>query len=457
MKALSIAPFMMLARLAGAGAGFLAQLVLARLLPPEALGKFFAATSLAAVLGVIATQGYPGVIQRFVTRYRRPGQTALLAAFVGQVQRETLLAGSLFVALVAAPAILLPELDTDFRIFLLATAVCVASATACSIYPPLACADRRFALGLLPETFARPIIFLGVTLAAALLGAALSAGTTVAAYAAISSVMALIQFFAVPGAFPSGAGRAPVALRRRWRQEAWPLLIVLLFTTLFADVVILLSSPFLGAGLLAPFGVALKISMLIGFIGQVTHQVTLPDLAEAHQRKDKQEMLDALLRATLLPVLLTATALAVAIFWGDRILGLFGPDYASASVGLVILISAQLIRAVAGPAPMLLTLGGAQKTNAAISVATCGVLLAANLALTTRFGLLGACLAVILAILAWTGLSALMLQRRMNSGASLLFVLRHAPMKTYAGENILHLASRRRGAATGRMPLQIDG
>jgi O-antigen/teichoic acid export membrane protein len=333
----------------------------------------------------------------------------------------------------------------------------VASATACSIYPPLACADRRFAVGLLPETLARPIIFLGATLAAGLFGIMLSAGTTVAIYAAISASMALIQFIVVPRAFPKSAGRAAKSLRQRWRQEAWPLLIVLLFTTLFADVVILLSSPFLGAGALAPFGIALKISMLIGFIVQVTHQVSLPDLAEAHQRKDRDEMLNALLRSTLLPVLLTAAALGGAILWGEWILRLFGPDYAAAKWGLVILISAQLIRAAAGPAPLLLTLGGAQKTNAAISVATCGVLLLANLALTSHLGLLGACLSVVLAIVAWTGLSALMLRRRMNTGASLAFVLHHAPAKAYAGRNILHLAGKRRGSLTNRMPLQIDG
>lgn len=455
MKGLSIAPFMMLARLAGAAAGFLAQLALARLLPPEALGKFFTATSLAAVLGIVATQGYPGVIQRFVTRYRRPGQSAQLAAFARQVQCETLVIGAVFAAAVAAPAILLSQLDTDFRILLLATSVCIASATACSIYPPLACADRRFALGLLPETFVRPIIFLGVTLAAGLLGFALSAGTTVAIFAAISASLALLQFFAVPGAFPSSPGRAPAGLRWRWRQEAWPLLIVLLFTTLFGDVVILLSSPFLGPHTLAPFGIALKVSMLIGFIVQVTHQVTLPDLAEAYQRKSKQETLDALLRATLLPTLLTAIALVAALFWGDWILGLFGPDYAAASQGLAVLIGAQLIRAVAGPAPMLLTLGGAQKTNAAIIVATGVVLLVANLTLTIRFGLLGACLAVALAILAWTALSALMLKWRMNTGTSLFFVLRHASASTYAGQNILHLVRRRR-PANNQVPLQLD-
>src|SRR4051812_2977449 len=107
---LSTAPFMMLARLAGAGAGFLAQLVLARLLAPEALGKFFAATSLAAVLGIIATQGYAGIIQRFVTRYRQPGRTAQLAAFVAQVHRETCVAALVFTTLLLLPAITLPAL-----------------------------------------------------------------------------------------------------------------------------------------------------------------------------------------------------------------------------------------------------------------------------------------------------------------------------------------------------------
>jgi O-antigen/teichoic acid export membrane protein len=457
VKALvSTAPFMMLARLAGAGAGFLAQLALARLLAPEALGKFFAATSLAAVLGMIATQGYPGVIQRFVTRYRRPGRTTQLAAFVGQVQRETCVATLVFTTLLVAPAVILPALDMDWRIFLIATAVCTASASSFSIYPPLACADRKFALGFLPETFARPIIFLGVALAAALSGITLSAGLAVAAFAAVSASLALAQFFAVRGEFPSRAGRATKSLQRRWRHEAWPLLIVLLFTTMFADVVILLTSPFLGAETLAPFGIALKISMLIGFIVQVTHQISLPDLADAHQRKNNEEMLDALLRSTLLPVLVTAAALAGAVIWGEQILRLFGPGYAAAKWGLVMLVGAQLVRAVAGPAPMLLTLGGAQKTNAAISVATCGVLLIANVALTPRLGLLGACLSVVLAATAWTGLSAAMLARRMNMGASLLFVLRRAPAKKYAARELLHAMGKRSSALPDALPLQID-
>ena len=447
VKALvSTAPFMMLARLAGAGAGFLAQLVLARLLTPEALGKFFAATSLAAVLGLVATQGYPGIIQRFVTRYRQPGRTAQLPAFVGQVQRETGAVGLVLTALIMAPAILHPTLDIDWRIFLVATAICVAAAVAFSIYPPLACAERKFAIGLLPETFVRPAFFLAVTLVIAISGTTLSAGMAVAAYAAVTASLALMQFFILRSDFSSRGSRAPKTLRRRWRQEAWPLLIVLLFMTLFTDLVILLTSPFLGAEALAPFGIALKISMLIGFIVQVTHQMSLPDLAEAHQRDNMEELLDALLRSTLLPVLVTASALVAAIFWGDQILRLFGPDYVAAKWGLVILVSAQLIRALAGPAPLLLTLGGAQATNAIISVTCCFVLLIANAALIPHLGLLGACLSVVLVIMAWTGISAVMLRRRMKTGAGLLFVLLRVPAKKYVGRDILHLIGKRRGS-----------
>ncbi len=157
-------------------------------------------------------------------------------------------------------------------------------------------------------------------------------------------------------------------------------------------------------------------------------------------------MLDALLRSTLLPVLVTAAALAAAIFWGDVILGLFGPGYAAAKWGLVILIAAQLIRALAGPAPMLLTLGGQQGTNAAITVVCCAVLLVGNAALTPRLGLLGACISVVLVAVTWTGLSTAMLARRMKMGASLLFVLRHIPAKKYAGREILALMGKRRSS-----------
>lgn len=421
---ISSAPAVMLARVAGAGAGFLAQLVLARLLAPDDMGKFFAATSLAAVLGVIAAQGYPNIVQRFVSRYRHKGQKALLAAFVGRVRRETFVGALVFAVLMLAAAMLGPTLEGDTRMLIAATALCTWAATAFSVYPAFAYADRRFALGLLPEIVIRPVVFLAFMVAIAMAAVTLSSGMVTMAYAAISAILAFAQYFAVSKGMSSGIPPVAKRLQRRWRHEAWPLLMVALFTTLFTDVVILIASPFLGAEALAPFGVALKISMLIGFAVQVTHQMALPDLAEAREMRDNAKMAKALMRSTLLPVIVTMAALIGVVFWGDRLLRLFGPAYPPALWSLVLLVGAQLIRALAGPASLLLTLQGAQRTSAAISVSSVAVLLVANAILTPHFGLLGASLSVVLCIAAWTGLNGGTLWYRMDLRTDIFCALR---------------------------------
>jgi hypothetical protein len=62
----------------------------------------------------------------------------------------------------------------------------------------------------------------------------------------------------------------------------------------------------------------------------------------------------------------------------------------------------------------------------------------------------------VLAATAWTALSAAMLARRMNMGASLLFVLRRAPAKKYAARELLHAIGKRPSALPDALPLQID-
>ena len=151
--------------------------------------------------------------------------------------------------------------------------------------------------------------------------------------------------------------------------------------------------------------------------------MSLPDLAEAYHRKDSYKIIHALSASTALPAVITLVTLAVVFFWGDRVLALFGPDYTTAKWELQIIVAAQLLRAVAGPAPMLLTLSGAQKTNAAINVACCGVLLVANAALIPYLGLTGACLSVLLVVITWTSASAVSLRRLTNVRAD-LFSLR---------------------------------
>lgn len=120
---LSNAAVLMLARFAGAGAGFFSQILLARLLPPNGLGIFFAGTSLAAVVGLVVAQGYPEIVQRFVTRYRETERPDLLANFIAQAQRETWMISALVTISLVAIAVLLPRTDSANRFVIVATAL----------------------------------------------------------------------------------------------------------------------------------------------------------------------------------------------------------------------------------------------------------------------------------------------------------------------------------------------
>ena len=151
--------------------------------------------------------------------------------------------------------------------------------------------------------------------------------------------------------------------------------------------------------------------------------------AEAHERSDAAALQKSLLHSSLFPVAITLAATALAAAWGDRILSLFGPDFARAKVLLTLLVGAQFLRALAGPSVGLLTLHGAQRTNALICLGSCLALLIGNMALIPRLGLPGAGLAVLTAYLVWMTATAVMLHRRGNIRSDLLALVRPRPIK----------------------------
>jgi O-antigen/teichoic acid export membrane protein len=187
---------------------------------------------------------------------------------------------------------------------------------------------------------------------------------------------------------------------------------------------ILLASPFLGAYALAPFGVALKISLLVGFAVQIAHQVALPDLAEARALKNTDGIRTALLQGTAFPATVTMLALVAAICAGEWILALFGPEFVAAKWPLVILVAAQVVRAIGGPTPSLLMLEGEQIANAVICSASSAVLLLSNATLIPFFGITGASWAVLLSLLTWVTASGAYLWWRAGLRVDIAVLLR---------------------------------
>ena len=409
-------------RLGGAGAGFLIQLILARLLAPEALGTFFSATSLAAVLALLAAWGYPNLAPRFISRYRERKYPSLLAGFLRHAARDiaitSLIAGSAVVAI----AYYWSGETVDARISYIMAGVAVPIMAMVTLNAATAGAIRAFGLSYVPEALLRPLLFLAVLVLLILLKQALTVEIVLAGFFAVTAVIALGQFLILRHILPLGRGRCPPRLARIWRAEALPLVVVALFTNLFADVDILMVTPLLYGADVAAFGIALKLALIVGFGVQVAHTVAAPDLADAHARRALDQAGTTLRRATLFPVVLTGLATLACAVGGQYMLALFHPDFASAKWALTILVFCQFMRALAGPSVQLLTIIGAQRLNALLCCLALTLLAASNSVLAPAYGVTGAAMAVAISWFVWLVLTGIMLYGRAGLRSDLAFV-----------------------------------
>lgn len=407
---MSTSSWLTVARIAGALAGFVTQIALARALRAEALGLFYSVTSAAAIISVITAQGYPAIAPRFMSRYRELGRPGWAAAFIARARRDTTLYVAFATGLLLALAWLWPDFGRETRFALTAAALSIPAAASIRVNGAFAIVIRRFALAYLPDTCFRPFLLLAGVLLLLGLGVTLTAPNVTWLLSGIVTVLAVAQFLRLRREIPVAAV-APAALRlvRIWQREAKPLIVVALFTNFFGDVAILLVTPLLASAETAVLGLCLKLSLLVGFAVQVAHQVVMPDLADARVRKDASAMREVLRKALGFPLLMTLGALATVALFGEQVLAIFGPEFTSAKLPLAILMACQVARALFGPSIALLTVIGAQRENAALALGSLAILAVANILLAPLYGVLGASLAVAVATLAWLIASALVL------------------------------------------------
>lgn len=410
---LSTSSLLTFARVAGALAGFVTQVVLARTLQASALGLFYSVTATAAIVSLIAAGGYPAIAPRFMSRYRERGKDGLVAAFVARARRDATLYVAIATLLILALAWLWPGFSFEARLALAGAALSMPALASIRINGTFALVKRRFALCYLPDTCIRPFLLLAAIAVLVGLGVPLSAAEASWLLTFVVSILALGQYVLLGRIMPKSEGTPADAgrLAAVWQREAKPLILVALFTNFFGDVAILMVTPLMTSAETAALGLCLKLSLLVGFAVQVAHQVVVPDLADAHSRKDAASIGEVMRKALAFPLFATLAALAVVIVFGERILAIFGPEFSSASLPLVILMACQVFRAAFGPSVPLLTVVGAQRENAVLAVGGLAVLAIANVVLVPLYGVLGAAIAVVVATLAGSIGAAIVLAR----------------------------------------------
>jgi O-antigen/teichoic acid export membrane protein len=399
----SASAILFLARMVGAGMGFLVQMLLAKLFAPAELGQFFFALSIATLAAMTASLGYPSLAGRIASRKLATRRTQ--AGFV-----KFALVESLLISLAVSAILVVGFAIAGFGLpamFLIASIPFLALG-------PMATAtlnlSSRNLAAFLPDLLFRPasmLAFLGIGIVAG--GWNLTAVSGF--YLALAAAITLFQFSGIAETLRPVKRVRDRRLISVWRRLAMPLAFVAVFTSFYADMAIVASGLFLSSADLAVFAIAMKISYLVGFASQISQQVATPEFARALTRGDAAGIRAAYLRASVFPGVVTIIALIGFYLFGDRVLALFGPNYVRGQGALLLLLSAQLIRALVGPIVQFAIVSGAVRPLVLVLVpATAGLLLSLAF-VTSDYGIEGAA-ACVSAYLLWPILLAFVLRKR---------------------------------------------
>ena len=141
------------------------------------------------------------------------------------------------------------------------------------------------------------------------------------------------------------------------------------------------------------YSIAATLVAFVPLALQSVNQIFSPTIAELHARGDL-ELLARLFRSLIKWTLgLTIPLAAVMILFARQIMGMFGPEFAPGWLVLVAGTFGQLVNCGVGSVGFLLLMSGQEKRVLKIQTVMAVVVVAMNLALIPRMGLLGAALA----------------------------------------------------------------
>lgn len=350
-------------RVLTSGGTFAISLVLARLLPPEGVGGYFLALSLATGISILCRFGLDRVALARVSRLVAADELGLAFDTIRVILRLAVLSSAaVVIAIVLTGPWVLGALFADFGIrhFVLLTAVWSAAIAAEALL-----ADVFRGLNRIP--------------AASLFGGAVSRALTLTAFIVVGfaasaaeahHVISLailgtgitiaiglmyLQLLAAQSPTRAEGAPEPVSLIR----EALPLVAGNLGLFVMTSVDLWIAGAFLPASEVGLYAVAARLVLLVGSSVTIANAVLPPIIARLLAEKDTPRTERVLRGVASLAAIPSGTILLLYIAAGPRLLSvLFGSEYASAWTVLAVLSVGQLFAVWAGSCGYLLVISG---------------------------------------------------------------------------------------------------
>jgi O-antigen/teichoic acid export membrane protein len=389
-------------RVASAAIAYLSQILLARWIGAFEFGIFAYVWVLVLVLGGLSTIGLNTSVLRFLPEYRESASLALLRGFVLSSRLVSVAVACVIAGVGTAATLALEGTISDYYLVPLIIAFfCLPAYALTDIQDGICRAESWIDLALAPPFILRPLLLLGFLAIAMGLGFEPTAVTALLAALAATCAAAVSQLVLMGRRFAQRLPRGPRAYRLPlWVAVSAPILLMHSFFMLMQHVDVLILNGFVTPAEIAVYYAAIKTTSLVAFIHFSVIAAYSSRFSEYHAAGRRGALAAHVREAVKWSFWPSLLATAGLLACGMPLLWLFGPDFTAGYPVMFVFAAGLLIRAALGPAEMLLTVLGHQKTCALVMAAALAVNVALNLALIPHYGALGAASATVGAIAA---------------------------------------------------------
>lgn len=384
-------------------------LLIAHMLSRGAAGEYFFAFSLLVILATLSRMGSELSALRIGSLHSDAGyeHSGSVSTVRAEVEARLLVAAAVScivaVALLAAAPLVAHATYGDGFIWTLRwTAVAIPPMALVVVLSASLIALGRALIGLIVQSLAIPAVTMPALLMVRVLGYELDAGTSAAATALVTWIVAAIgllwvrQAIALTG--PVDAPRAGKAMIRTVLRDAPSLLLISMTVVIMQWIGSAMLGFMVPPSGVAGFNVANRISVVASIVNSAAANVVSPQIARAYGERDLTRVELLCWRTCLFVGGLTVPFLVAGIVFAGPCMSLFGSGYSGSASLLQILTVGQIVLAVFGHSGMVLVMAGRYRQARVCVVIPMVALAALGGVLIPTMGVTGAALADTVAV-----------------------------------------------------------
>lgn len=374
--------------------GFVATLLLSRLLGASGYGAYAFAFAWASILAVPALLGLTPLVIRHVASYRAREQWEALR---GILRRSNQVVAAAAIGIVLVGSLLgwaanrtQPELVRPLWIGLLLVPVIALTALRQAAMQGLG----RVVVGRLPETIVAPALFILLIGAWVLADRDLSPTVAIALQVGAAAVAFAVGARLLRRTLPTPARTLPPAYETRaWVRSAVPLLAMSAVTAVNAQVGTIFLGALQGPEEAGIYGVASRVAVFGSFVALAATYPLMPAAARVYATHGREELQRLVARGGRLVALASAPILLGLVVLASPCLTLFGAEFGEGANALRVMVVGEAVKVLLGFGGLALVMTGREGQLTKAVAAGAAATLVLNPVLIPFAGIEGAALA----------------------------------------------------------------